>query len=608
MNDVVDPQGLARQQVRGFWGSVKSATAKEFLEAVASGAAATILAILGTSLGWIGGGVLGIGVSVTVGLLRHLYSDNKELRKTADTLRLHATVARDNASRASEQKADIETRLHAAQEQLNAVQAYLGLSTLADLLKPLEGVGDAVTQVIRRTALQSTKTLRLLTTNGSVVGMSYEDQLRIAEFFVDQAGTTVWTTCLDKPSEFESRNFYYLDAFDRFTQRLSSQRPSSPRPAALDNDPPPIARIFVITHENLQAEVQGHQERLLDLYQRHLTWGRPFGPGAPEPEETMKLFLGEPCQFAQTCSRHKCGHPLITDFMVVDRRFVYGRISSDPAGTVTLGYTHDATGVGSYEQWYRELWNAHSLTLAQAVRSLATTYPQNRQSFESFLGQCDKRKERLKIERHYGDRFGPEQKSGIGFFLRVTSLMANATHFCVAVDRADRKAERPWKSWEKPPYDGFGLASKGAVEHGASFRRLFILQEWPESNEQEDVAKFITNFVSVGVSVGFLHINDLDVDSTTEKFDTDFVLVGLTGPENEMTVAAETLGFGLEQEPFEVKELRWDKNLIGPTGMRRLVGIFLRLWYKPEALRIGRMDQFTWFMSEIQKRAGTPGS
>jgi len=570
MCELIDPEGLARQRPQRLLDFLRSLTMGE---AVSSGVAFCVtraifaLPGIGIPLGVIAN-FLSFIASLAAAWIRHLYNANERLTTHIEKLRLEKAVVADAARHASEEEAAAKRQLADAQNQLRAVQTYLDMQDLSDTTQLLDGVSHEVVQLARRDAVQTGKNLHALTTTGVVHGSTYEEQLRFAEYFVDLANAKVWATCLDRPSDFESRNHYYLDSFDRLARRLPSMD--------VDAAPPAIARIFVITGEDLRNEITTHPERLLKLYSRHLVWGQGSG-------ETMRFFLGDAQTLTSTFTERRPGMPLIPDFMVVDERFVYGRSHGEPEGAaLILEYTDSEQWVAYYKSWYQRLWG-RCTTLPEAVDDLKVAYPAAEHELNTFRELCMQVRGGMKIEREYAHFFAPEQRKGMPFYRRILELIGQGGPCCIAMDQADLKApDRLWKSWNKYPYVEFKEASKSAARN-ATFQRLFILQRWPECSEIEEVGHFLRDFAEGGVQVGLLHVRDADLDRITEMFATDFVVVGL---DHGLKEQPSTLGFGLLQERFDPNRLDWKINLIIKSRIPSLVDIFKRLWNDKKTVRV----------------------
>jgi len=570
MSELIDPEGLARQRPQRLLDLFRSLT---WDEAVSSVAALVVTGAIFT-LPRIGvpPGVIAIAVSfiasVAAGGIRRLYNANERLTTHIEKLRLEKAVVAVAARQASEEEAAAKRQLADAQNQLRAVQTYLDMQDLSDTTQLLDGVSHEVVQLARRDAVQMGKILHALTTDGVVHGSTYEEQLRFAEYFVDLAKAKVWATCIDRPSDFESRNHYYLDSFDRLARRLPSMD--------VDGAPPAIARIFVITAEDLRNEITTHPERLLRLYSRHLVWGQGS-------RETMRFFLGDAQTLIRTFGDRPAGMPLIPDFMVVDERFVYGRSHGDPEGAeLILGYTDSQQCVAYYKSWYERIWD-RCRTLAEALEDLKVAFAASQHELNSFGELCMQVRGGMEVEREYGHLFGEEQRKAMPFYRRVLDLIEQGAPNCIAIDRADLKASaRPWKSWKQYPYVEFAEASKRAAKR-AIFQRLFILEEWPEASEINEVGEFLADFAQGGVQVGLLHVRDANLDRITEMFATDFVVVGLAYGRK---VQPSTLGFGLLQERFDPNRLDWKMNLIIKRRIPSLVDIFERLWNEENVVRV----------------------
>jgi hypothetical protein len=459
--------------------------------------------------------------------------------------------------------------------QITLIKDYLDIKDVGELSTLLPTVQDASIQSLRREGLRATVTLSKLLQEGKVTA-TYEDQLTFAEVFANQTQSYFRATCLDKPSEFEGRNFYYLDDLDKLPGRL---RPVS---GSSVSSLPVIGRIFIGEARDLAGDFESESIRILDLYERHLRWGRALGM-----DSAIRFLTIPHNQYLAFFHRADVDPAhIIEDFMVVDDRFVYGRRQGFQGQRVELGYLDDSNAVTRYNALYGSLWRA-ARTIEQVLQSLKAEHPGLETALEVFREHCEKRGSKLDIMRDYEHDFGEYERSGTPFFDRVCQRIAAGSGYCFAVDRADKKEGSLWKIWQESPYREFREASKQAAITAAVFQRLFILQNWPKQEERTLVEGLIRDFACSNLHIGFLLVSKAGLEELTEKFDTDFIVVGVdagcTHPENGF-------GFELQQEKFSVDQLQWIRNLIAKSQLERHTRIFNSLWNKPETIKITSSD------------------
>jgi len=469
---------------------------------------------------------------------------------------------------------EAERHVSRSSAELEVVKTYFGIADLSEIETVLPMVQDASVQQLRQEAWKATESLAKLIQERTVTA-TYEEQLIFAELFANQARRYFRATCFDKPSEFEGRNFYYLDNLDRLPERL---------PVSESGGLPSIGRIFIGEARDLVADIESESIRILDLHERHLRWGRAIGL-----DSTMRFLLIPHDQYRLFLQKAGIINPLdiIDDFMVVDDRFVYGRREGPASPRVQLGYLDDAELVKKYNAVYGTLWRA-SKTIEQVAMTLRASFPGQERDLKVFLEQCDKRGSKLEVMHDYAELFPEYERRGESFFSRVCDVISGGLGYCFAVDRADKKEGSLWKIWRESPYREFREASKTAAHSAAMFQRLFILQKWPKPDERELAGALIREFVCANLQIGFLHVQDADLEELTEKFDTDFIVVGVDASCKSVRTG---FGFELQQQNFDVEQLHWIKNLIAKVQLPRQAKIFHKLWDKPGTVKVSSSDE-----------------
>ena len=469
---------------------------------------------------------------------------------------------------------EFEQDLSSAREQLDFLRDYIGVADISEIESVLPTVHDKSIQDLRRESWRATAALSKLIRNG-IVAASYEEQLRFAEVFANQSQRYFRATCFDRPSDFEGKNFYYLDDLERLPNRVKEA------PGAVT---PLIGRIFVVDDARTLAEdIESESIRILDLYERHLRWGR-----AVSVDSAMRFLVIPHKQYLAFFNRFGLVDPseIIEDFMVVDDRFVYGRRQGQHGPKVELGYLDDSTLLQRYNTLYDGLWRA-SRSMEQVVRSLKGQFPGLDSDLEEFLVQCAKRRSKLDIIQDYQEVFSQYEWRGVSFFTRVCELLAGGTNYCFAVDRADKKEGSLWRIWQESPYREFRESSKDAARHASVFQRLFILQNWPKPEERPMVEALIRDFTFSNLHIGFLHVDNARLSELTDKFDTDFIVVGVDA---NCTNVENALGFELQQQKFDVDRLLWTNNLIAKSQLQRHGRIFQTLWNRSGTVKVTSSD------------------
>ncbi len=398
---------------------------------------------------------------------------------------------------------------------------------------------------------------------------TYRDQIELAGVLSRLAADRFWATSADSVSQFHARNHYYLQILEDVGRSVA--------PTICDTVPS-LARIFLGRRETFLSEVTGEgQSAVLALYEWHLRWlsGVPCGAVGDECEP-LHFFLENGVSVGAYFEKHSvAGYP-VTDFMVVDDKFIYGR-QGEPLKTVKLAFDSTPETVHSYRAVFVDLWR-ESLPIGKMLDELLLLR-EKQDEILAFKEQCKKRQSKLHIARQYASLFSLNtERHGNGFVRKTCGIIGSSKGVCFAVDRADHKAGNilAWKS--DPSYMMFMDASKEAAEHASMFQRLYVIDTKLKGNPDE-ILDFVMESVTASIDVGFCSASAIPT-ATSAKYDTDFIITAF-GTDN-------AFGFELQDVVFKPEQLEWTKNLIAREWMRNYRNFFSKLWNDSETVTIDK--------------------
>jgi hypothetical protein len=389
----------------------------------------------------------------------------------------------------------------------------------------------------------------------------YRDQIELAGVLSTLAAERFWATSADSVSQFHSRNHYYLQVLDEVSKRISP---------ALYGKVPSLARIFIGKRETFLSEVTSEgQSAVLALYEWHLRWLSEVPCGAVGDEcEPLHFFMENDASVGTYFEKHNVAVYPVTDFMVVDDRFIYGRQGEPQQGRVKLAFDSAPETVRSYREVFADLWS-NSFTIGEMLDDLLLLR-EKQDEILAFKEQCKKRQSKLHIARRFASLFSLNaERHGNGFVRKTCEIIGSSKGVCFAVDRADHKAGNILDAWKSDAsYLMFMDASKKAAEHASMFQRLYVIDTKLKGNP-DDILDFVMESVTASIDVGFCSASAIPT-ATSAKYDTDFIITDF-GTDN-------AFGFELQDVVFKPEQLEWTKNLIAREWMHNYHNFFWKLW------------------------------
>jgi len=461
-------------------------------------------------------------------------------------------------------------------EAMSRVLEYLAVSE-----PPVITDGPDFLRQLRAEQIVIAEKLSILLSQGAV-SASYDEQLDFAGIFSLFANWRFGATSCDRPSIFSASSYRYLDKQRDLPNVLANEQTRHP-----ELEPNHPSRVFVGSTAAFLDDLLYNYGSVVDLYARHYRW-RGSGEAAP----SLRFFSYRDTEEYEEYFRNLSPTDRIHDFMIVDDRFVYGRRSGiGQAGReVELAYRDHPDIVAKYIDIYQALWRTarpiegESGLIDKLKEEFALSESQV-QLLVQFAELCENRKSKMAVEKDYGEFFPKAKRIGYEFFKEVCTLIGQGTGLCFAIDRADKKTGDLLSAWSTPEYREFKVHSIAAVQqHGAQFRRLFILQRRFDVQKKDRMISFVREFTDAGIVVGFLFQDDADLGRPLDEYGSDFIIVGLNSTDAEDLSRA--FGFELGNEPFQKSELRWDDHLIGREQLLRHKAYFERLWANEKTITI----------------------
>lgn len=401
---------------------------------------------------------------------------------------------------------------------------------------------------------------------------TYRDQIELAGVLSRLAADQFWATSADSVSQFHARNHYYLQILEDVGRSVA--------PTICDTVPS-LARVFLGRRETFLSEVTGEsQSAVLALYEWHLRWLSGVPSGAVGYEcEPLHFFLENGVSVGAYFEKHSVKEYPVTDFMVVDDKFIYGR-QGEPLKTVKLAFDSTPETVRSYRAVFVDLWR-ESLPIDKMLDELLLSSEKG-DEIREFKKQCEKRRSKLHIARQYGPLFPLTVRHGHGFFNKTYEIIGRSRGTCFAVDRADHKVGSILDAWKNDAsYLMFMDASKKAALNASIFQRLYVIDS-PLKGDAEEILDFVMESVTASIDVGFCYASAIPT-ATSAKYDTDFIITDFD--------TDNAFGFELQDVVFKPEQLEWTKNLIAREWMRNYHNFFSKLWNDSETVTIDKWSK-----------------
>lgn len=458
------------------------------------------------------------------------------------------------------------------------------------------------------------------------VKSTYTNQIKIASIFNNLAQDKFWATSFDLPSQFYAKNKDYFNAMNNLS-KINGEY----------NTIPKKARVFICSLDEFIEDIYHNPQNLTDLIKWHLYWHKKSSRGATNSPIRFLLYDNKSkTEILDTYFVDKLeSENTIPDFMVVDQKFVYGRIENKSIedNNVTLRaiasteykrlfpfgkYFSDRKTlklIKTYELIFDDIYqNAiEPLQIVDLLNyeleefsdrlkeidndlTIRENKPFSSQSYrlEKEIIEGIKTIIKAEIETTINDYNNIQDKNehylnlfrnslnGYSFTNKWLELMKKSTDQCFAIDNADSRGgkTRFLDKWNSDAlYKEFLNASSTAVKkNNAKFTRIFILDEKINENDQFKFHSFIRECVSnFNIDVGIVLLTDL-IDKqiiTDQSIQTmaDFVLLNIKDTTNLNT--NEVLGFKISKSnKFDYTSLNYYNNLVLPTDFKGYYTLF----------------------------------
>ena len=309
-----------------------------------------------------------------------------------------------------------------------------------------------------------------------------------------------------------------------------------------DGDPPPRARIFILPADRFVQDVTNDPSAARELVKQHFeAWS--IHPHLmlipPNSTSAWEEMVACSSQATETSATH------IPDFMLVDDRFVYGRMAPEILedkvpwlrSSFTLGFSNSKQDTLAYQQLFLALWS-QSLSIDQfatevieslegtsqpapfhhrctklgidAVGSGATSRLALRNLLENTQDDIDGFLAIGERRRRYPGFLAPARgKVPIGRLFR--EKMAEAEGPCYAIDQADRQdpSKRFPTTWAtRPEYKPWRDAFARRSREDSLKRRIFVVEDWQFGDDPWLDTFLMTEVVSNEVEVGVIQRKD----------------------------------------------------------------------------------------------------
>lgn len=474
--------------------------------------------------------------------------------------------------------------------------------------------------------------------NGGVVsGCSYREQMLIASYLYPDHESRFWATSLDRWTQFLPANEDYIETmlarYDPCSKpSLSNHGADGPREDDPASSPPVRARIFVVLWQQFVDDLIHHDDTARLTVRIHFDAWTAATSKRDQTQPPFKIlpFLGDgDTKLAVGMGMDRLGKvPRIPDFMLVDQRFVYGRVLPEVVQSditqrtegIDLQLLLESDQLQAYEKLYRNLWKAAldprvlSYALCEAdgqplseTVEMPTPPPAVLEKIVCWL-KDNKSIDELRTKKLVGtlraiykdiaawleaddrQRRYPQlgkNASPAGTIQHVAYRISNARLSVFAVDQADLKqpSKRFWERWiTEAEYQQFDDATKSS--NAQKRRRIFVLVRSLDAKERSapELRKFLTDQISAGVHVGLIE-NDLLKQlasanhglQSRARLDSDFIVFDVHSAEGKWSVTDDSGGFEISNKEFHDKNIGW-RNCVPAFRVTELADWFHHIW------------------------------
>jgi hypothetical protein len=514
-------------------------------------------------------------------------------------------------------------------------------------LRRLRGIASNSQKELTKQFLELRARFVALLDSGKLENATYQEQMIFAQLFYSSHKQKVWATSLDPLSEFIRINEGYARTMAQKNEIASDQRNLA------EADPPPLARIFILPADRFVEDIINDATAARDLIGLHLKNWHTF-PRLLLVESRRTTVWSE--MLTWLTQEPDAISISIPDFMLVDDRFIYGRVKPEVLdkkvpllrSSFTLGFSEEARDTRAYRELFCELWR-RSMPIDQfatqmllAATSGPSSSPPDRcvglglaavreytgptEEFDKFLHNTTE-----DIQDFFGDGerrirypdFFEPRRAGrpIGEIFRAA--MSRAVGPCYAIDRADIKGGpvrfpttwmtdkryRPWR-------DAFAKTGPGLR------RRIFVVRDWQFGNDEWLETFLMLEVVQNEIEVGIIHQDDLEtfargsrgVDAATH--DSEWIIANADGTSGHPEAGPATLGLNLgarevEGERSSDEEVKFgERDLILTSKLNAYLSWQDTIWTTTgdKLWRLSSGQMVHYFIDTIKARMGQEAS
>lgn len=454
-------------------------------------------------------------------------------------------------------KRDGEERFAKERRQWEEVKnEYKPLGNLpAKALALYTGAPGQLKEYIQVSVLDGIKAMEELAA-GLPIRRQYAEQIALAENLVQGAREKLWATTTDAPSTLWEQGFSYFNAQEKIQAREKR-------------------RLVIMRHQTLFDDYLKNREKFDEYIEWHRTYGFELKFRRVDSWDDLEAHIG------RTVNDN---NPL-TDFVIKDDEFVYGRTRTFRGNEVELKY----------------ISHSESANLDQFIRysSLFAGLWRQADTVEQTLLWLEEEKDKDALQAQTRKDYKTEFESvtqGKDFFNAVCKRISEAKTSLIAVDMADIKQGVERWSWQ-PEYVGFLEASIHAAQsanEGFQGKRLYIVKEFRPLSSLP-LRRVLQEQIDAGLEVIILQSREA---ATSDLSIDDFILID------------EDFGFRLGNKPnsdFSMLELELGKNLIAKARLKDFRTKFNVFYEHPSAKKFkgpSQKDNFENFLQTLDSEFG----
>jgi|GEM_PF-5693855 len=408
---------------------------------------------------------------------------------------------------------------------------------------------------------------------------TYREQMAFARILYTTHRERFWATTLDPWSDFVRSNEAYAKAMEEKGESLPDLLNDLRKTDSL----PQRARVFILPADRFVADLLRDPSAARELVKCHFRiWKTMPRLLLLDPTPSATLWSEIMALVAEGEVRPSIAIP---DFMLVDKRFVYGRLLPEvledevlmSRSSFTLGFCEDKAEAAAYESLFRNVWQEATpiLDFARAVLSTdeaRSSRPADRSidvAIRSLTSRTDAETEKIRVllanthediydfigegERH--DRYakllaGANEGRTLGeLFL---TEMRSASDPCYAIDQADLKHEsqRFPSTWMEKHYHTWREAFASSSDDSLR-RRIYVVRDWQFGDDPWLETLLMEEVGQKGIQVGLITKHDLSVFAKATRgvdaavHDAEWIIINADGHRGRPAVGPTTMGVSI---------------------------------------------------------------